>query len=180
MTVSKPTPKVRRRASVKLPQRSVSATSEGLLVQEMGASWSVRTTPRVLAGLRHKYLDLSEVDRHLKVHEGIEAVDLKTQIDAFSHLRPADVMKSIGVSTKTLDRKATERLNPRHSDAALALIEITAQAERILGTPVLAEDWLSRPAVGLNRQRPLDLLTSTPGIQAVKDLLTRIEYGVYA
>jgi putative toxin-antitoxin system antitoxin component (TIGR02293 family) len=177
-TTAKSVSKVIRRAST--TSKAVAPSTTALMAQEASASWSVRTTPRALVGLRHKYLDLSEVARHQQIHAGIAAADLQTQLDAFSHLRPVDVMKSIGVSTKTLDRKASERLNPRHSDAALALIEVSAQAERILGSASQAEDWLARPALGLDRQRPLDLLTSAPGIQAVKDLLTRIEYGVYA
>ena len=59
------------------------------------------------------------------------------------------------------------------------LIEITVIAERVFGTRELAENWVSQPALALDGQRPMDLLTTTPGIEAVKDLLTRLEFGVY-
>ncbi len=75
---------------------------------------------------------------------------------------------------------AKDKLNPKHSDAALALMEVTEAAERVLGSRLAAEQWLTRPAIALDRERPIDLLTSTIGIQAVKDLLTRMEHGVYS
>ena len=75
---------------------------------------------------------------------------------------------------------AKDKLNPKHSDAALALMEVTEAAERVLGSRLAAEQWLTRPAIALDRERPIDLLTSTTGIQAVKDLLTRMEHGVYS
>lgn len=69
--------------------------------------------------------------------------------------------------------------NQASSNAALALIEINGLAERVLGGHAAAEHWLSEPAIGLDGQRPIDLLSSSPGIESVKDLLQRIEYGVY-
>ncbi|WP_198674588.1 antitoxin Xre/MbcA/ParS toxin-binding domain-containing protein [Rhodoferax ferrireducens] len=56
---------------------------------------------------------------------------------------------------------------------------MTAIAMRVLGTRELAEHWLAQPALALDCQKPEDLLTTAAGIRTVKDLLTRIEYGVY-
>ena len=91
-----------------------------------------------------------------------------------------EMLKAIGISSKTLGRKENARLNRSHSDAAFALLEVTASANRVFGNPQAAQQWLLKPATALNGQRPLDLLTTSPGIGAVKDLLGRIEYGVYA
>jgi putative toxin-antitoxin system antitoxin component (TIGR02293 family) len=49
-----------------------------------------------------------------------------------------------------------------------------------LGTDELATHWLTRPAIALDGRRPIDLLATEAGIKAVKDLLTRMEYGVYS
>ena len=43
-----------------------------------------------------------------------------------------------------------------------------------------AEQWLERPAIGLDQQRPIDLLATTAGANLVEDYLTRVEFGVYA
>ena len=57
--------------------------------------------------------------------------------------------------------------------------EILDIAERVLGTRRSAENWLDRAAFGLGGQVPCDLITTQAGCTLVKDLLTRIEYGVY-
>lgn len=139
---------------------------------------AVNTSPR--ASILPKAADTSAIENHLRVSEGLETSVLQALLGAFTEIATSEVLKAIGVSSKTLDRKENARLNRSHSDAAFALIEIAGMAERVFGSPHLAQQWLVKPATGLNGQRPLDLLTTSPGIGAVKDLLGRIEYGVYA
>jgi putative toxin-antitoxin system antitoxin component (TIGR02293 family) len=56
---------------------------------------------------------------------------------------------------------------------------ILAKATRVLGSQEEAEQWLKRPAIGLNRRRPIDLLTTRVGAKLVEIYLGRLEYGVY-
>ena len=49
----------------------------------------------------------------------------------------------------------------------------------MLGSQEEAEQWLKRPAIGLDRQRPIDLLTTPAGLKLVEDYLGRLEYDVY-
>jgi putative toxin-antitoxin system antitoxin component (TIGR02293 family) len=57
--------------------------------------------------------------------------------------------------------------------------EITALAARVLGNAEVAQQWLNQPAVALGGAVPVDLLSNPEGLEAVQDLLMRIEYGVY-
>lgn len=57
--------------------------------------------------------------------------------------------------------------------------QILALAERILGSRRLAEKWLNQSAPSLHREVPCGLLGTQAGASMVKDLLIRIEYGVY-
>ncbi len=36
------------------------------------------------------------------------------------------------------------------------------------------------PAIGLDNRIPIDLLSTTAGVEAVEHYLTRMEYGVYS
>ena len=58
--------------------------------------------------------------------------------------------------------------------------EVLAKATAVLGSRQEAEQWLNRPAIGLDQQRPIDLLATPAGAKIVEDFLTRIEFGVYA
>ena len=70
-------------------------------------------------------------------------------------------------------------LNSDGTDGLEAMQEVADMATRVLGTRELAEHWLTQPALALDGRRPLDMLTTADGIEAVKDLLTRMEFGVY-
>jgi putative toxin-antitoxin system antitoxin component (TIGR02293 family) len=57
--------------------------------------------------------------------------------------------------------------------------EILVKATAVLGSQEEAEQWLLRPAMGLDQRRPIDLLATTAGAEIVQDFLGRLEYGVY-
>ena len=57
--------------------------------------------------------------------------------------------------------------------------EFPVRATTVLGSREAAERWLERPAIGLDRACPIDLLATPTGAKMVDELLTRIEYGVY-
>jgi putative toxin-antitoxin system antitoxin component (TIGR02293 family) len=61
----------------------------------------------------------------------------------------------------------------------MLVIDILEQAIRIMGSKEGVEDWLRQPAIGLNQQRPIDLLTTIDGTKIVEEFLERIGYGVY-
>lgn len=133
----------------------------------------------VMAKLRDKYLNIGPIERHHTVMEGVPVNDVLVVLNLF-HLPRKDILEGLGISERTLQRNEGGKLSPAHSGAALALLEVTDLATRVFGRSEDAEHWLSQKSLALDGERPLDLLTSAPGIDAVKDLLTRIEYGVYA
>ncbi|MBI1823362.1 MAG: DUF2384 domain-containing protein [Nitrospirae bacterium] len=100
-------------------------------------------------------------------------------------LSDLELSKSLGVSTKTLMRsRKTERkpakLDPVTSDRLYRLARIYAMASEVLGGIDQAKKWLHSPQMGLNHRLPLDLISTEAGSQEVKDLLGRIEHGVFA
>jgi putative toxin-antitoxin system antitoxin component (TIGR02293 family) len=57
--------------------------------------------------------------------------------------------------------------------------ETLAKATDVFGTQERAEEWLAKPAMGLDHQRPIDLLQTVQGAGIVSDFLTRLDYSVY-
>lgn len=57
---------------------------------------------------------------------------------------------------------------------------VRAMAEEVLGSAEAANEWLTTKAMGLEFRRPIDLVNTSPGAEAVKTLLQRMKYGVYA
>jgi putative toxin-antitoxin system antitoxin component (TIGR02293 family) len=62
------------------------------------------------------------------------------------------------------------------NETVLDRAEILAKASATLGSQEDAKRWLQTPAIGLNRQRPIDLLATRAGAEIVENFL---EYGVY-
>lgn len=52
-------------------------------------------------------------------------------------------------------------------------------AAQVLGSQALADRWMERPAPALDGRCPGELLADDAGVEAVRELLMRIEYGVY-
>lgn len=65
---------------------------------------------------------------------------------------------------------------PSHSDLPDDIQQLAAQ---VLGSQALAKLWLEQPAVALDGRCPGELLEDKAGAQAVRELLMRIEFGVY-
>jgi hypothetical protein len=60
-----------------------------------------------------------------------------------------------------------------------ALEEILATAATTMGSHEAAQLWLGETALALNKRRPLDLLNTPAGVELLKRVLGRMEYGVY-
>jgi putative toxin-antitoxin system antitoxin component (TIGR02293 family) len=124
------------------------------------------------------------LEAHDLIVKGIPSKSLLHLVEGVHVLATGDVLnKAIGISIRTLQRhKASAKQKPlstEQSSRAWRFAEIIAQATDVMGTQEAAEAWLLEPAMGLGNRRPIDLLSSTAGTEAVENHLTRLEYGVY-
>lgn len=124
----------------------------------------------------------TRLDIHLASLDGIPYACLLYLIARLKSLSEVDVVNVLGISARTLHRR---RETPkRFMPAGLAsrtwtLAETLARASYLLGGQEGAERWMSKPAMGLDGRRPIDLLQTSQGAQLVDAFLTRLEYGVY-
>ena len=124
------------------------------------------------------------LDAHDVIVKGIPAKALLYLVEGVRVLSTGDVLnKAIGISIRTLQRRKADTkqkvLSAEQSSRAWRFAEIIGHATDILGSQEAAEAWILEPAIGLNNRRPIDLLASAAGAEAVEDHLTRLEFGVY-
>lgn len=89
---------------------------------------------------------------------------------------------AVGISLRTYQRRKDSPdtpLSPEQSGRAWTFAEILGRATELFGSQAAAEAWLERPAMALDRRRPIDLLSTPAGVESVEEHLTRLEYGVY-
>ena len=61
---------------------------------------------------------------------------------------------------------------------AAGVVSIARSAIEVFGSPTEAARWLLQPAIGLNRQRPIELI-GAGDLAEVALFLGRLEYEVY-
>jgi putative toxin-antitoxin system antitoxin component (TIGR02293 family) len=124
----------------------------------------------------------SELDAHELLHRGLPRAALSRLIEKLHIIGVNEASEALGMSLRTLQRHKSApvvRLDVPQSGRTWKFAEILAKATRVLGSQDEAEQWLKRPAIGLEQQRPVDLLTTPAGVKLVEDYLGRLEYGVY-
>lgn len=147
------------------------------------AESSVQLTTELLGGRRVLHRQVAtEEDAHELVLGGIPAEAMAKLIAGVLSLSSTVLLATIGISERSFARRKAApktRLPVDESERLWRFAEVLAHATRVLGSQAEAEQWLDRPAIGLDRRKPLDLLRTHPGTRLVSEYLTRIEHGVY-
>ena len=124
------------------------------------------------------------MDAHEVLLKGLPVNALLHLVSAVTFLEQDDALKkAIGLSLRTLQRhkaKSTQQLlSVEQGNRTWRFAKILAQAIDVMGSAKAAEAWMNKPAIGLSNRKPVDLLATSAGVEAVEEYLTRMEYGVY-
>lgn len=97
-------------------------------------------------------------------------------------LTPKEQQNLFHIPSATLSRRLGKKadLTKTESDHFLRVAEVYRSAEDVFGSNEKANRWMGQVSSVLGDKRPKDLLDSSAGVDAVKDELVRIAYGVYA
>ena len=98
---------------------------------------------------------------------------------------PAAICRIVGIERTTFQRRA------KKSDASSRVLNSEQSAKIYLFTKVMeaaiglfdgnvdkAKGWLQKPARALGQSCPIDLLSTPAGVEAVLDLIGKIEHGI--
>lgn len=121
-------------------------------------------------------------DVHAMLWDGLPGKSLVFLVDHSRIMQKADLLeKAVGVSLRTLQRRNHKpgMLTREQSSRTWRFAELLSQAIAVFGSQEEAEQWFERPALGLNQQRPIDLVATAAGQRLVQDFLVQLEHGVY-
>ncbi len=146
---------------------------------------ALRKVAALLGGTRVLKHEVSgQLDAHEMIVRGLPARALSHLIGELIVMEPTTSLENaIGISLRTFQRRRampSKPLSTEQSSRTWKFAEILSKATTIFGSQEEAEQWLERPAIGLNQRRPIDLLASSAGLELVEDHLVRLEYGVYS
>jgi hypothetical protein len=93
----------------------------------------------------------------------------------------ADIQSKIGDQLGEMyDDVIKPGLPERMADLIVRSLDIKTLANRVFGEEDKAEAWLGRPNASLSGQRPVDLLRDELGAAVVREMLERIDHGIFA
>ncbi|WP_339700223.1 antitoxin Xre-like helix-turn-helix domain-containing protein [uncultured Marixanthomonas sp.] len=85
------------------------------------------------------------------------------------------------ISHRTIQRKnSSDLLNVYSSEQILEIADVISRGIEVLDTLDNFTSWLHSDVRALNYAKPLDFLDTSFGTKLVKDILGRIEHGVYS
>ena len=113
------------------------------------------------------------------VRAGIPTRDLWAFVEA-TGLPEADLLRVIGISRRTLERRAQSVLTPLQSDRLARIKRIFDLTVYSLGDATRARGWLVARNRVLNGDLPLDLLDTDAGARMVETILGRIRHGIFS
>lgn len=125
----------------------------------------------------------STLDAHELLLDGLPGSALTHFVSHLLFIKTDSLEKAFGMSLRTFQRRKDapdKPLSQEQSGRTWKFAEILAKATDVFGSQEEAEQWLERPAIGLDQRRPIDLLATPAGIELVEQYLTRLAYGVYA
>ncbi|MDA9414041.1 antitoxin [Bradyrhizobium sp. CCBAU 25360] len=125
----------------------------------------------------------SALDAHELLLDGLPGSALTHFVRHLLIIQTDSLEKAFGMSLRTFQRRKDapdKPLSQEQSGRTWKFAEILAKATDVFGSQEEAEQWLERPAIGLDQRRPIDLLATPAGIELVEQYLTRLAYGVYA
>lgn len=112
---------------------------------------------------------------------GIDFATFRGLVDYFQ-LSQEDLCHVFGLSESTYHRRrnANAVFVGQEADAIVRVAEVFKIAEDVFENPEKAHSWMKSPRKYLGGKRPVDLLSSSVGIEAVKSYLNRIDQGIFA
>ena len=163
-----------------------------LQAQEPAARWqgSAAAGPAIsaaamamLGGRRVlKHWPQSRAEIHGALVQGLPGSVLVSLMDQLMAVPLDDLAAALGLSSRTLRRLREQPAKLLPADLASKtwqLAELLAQAATVFGDDQAAQRWLLAPAMGLDGERPIDLLRTLQGSELVAEFIGRLEHGVY-
>ena len=115
------------------------------------------------------------------VHQGFKPLVYRNIINkAQLSQNEFHLVTHIPVSTIKRRIKNKERFSTQESDVMYRLALLIKLATDLFDNEEQALKWMRSSVYGLGGKRPLDMVSTTVDFEAVKDLIGRVEHGVFS
>jgi putative toxin-antitoxin system antitoxin component (TIGR02293 family) len=146
----------------------------------MGAGQYAAMSNIIALPLNKSIGQMTPIEKMEVVREGISKKDLE-HLKNTAELDYDQLAWALSVTRATLiNKKGTEKFSPSLSERIVSLADIYAYGYEVFDEDDKFNNWILRPNRALGGQSPYDLLDNQYGREEVKNLIGRIDYGVYS
>ncbi|MFS6537587.1 antitoxin Xre/MbcA/ParS toxin-binding domain-containing protein [Idiomarina loihiensis] len=109
-------------------------------------------------------------------------VEVLYMVASMMGVTQATLRDALRIPSSTFQRRRNDgRFSMKESNRLYCLIEILTRATDLFDDDrKAAVEWMTKEVPGLGYNRPVDMLDTHVGTQAVLDLISRLEYGVHS
>ena len=124
--------------------------------------------------------NLSTLQHVREIRRGY-SITLVEEIRAQLGITHGELANLLGISIQTYRvRKSAGHMTKGESERLYRSCHLLNLAEKVLESKEHAQIWLRTPKKALNGETPYEFCDTSPGYKEVKDLLGRIEHGVFS
>jgi putative toxin-antitoxin system antitoxin component (TIGR02293 family) len=176
---------VRAKTALKYRQAARSRGADGTIHVK------ISDTKKIADAGKLKYVILGEASKKPESQmTAIEKMDLvrvgvtKSALEKLKSIAALDydqLARILSVARATLiNKKGAAKFNNALSEKIVGLADIYSYGYEVFEAEDRFNQWMFRPNQALNGQTPFDLIDNQYGREEVKDLIGRIDYGVYS
>ena len=134
----------------------------------------------IFGGGKHSKTYNTAIEKMDLVREGVNKTELQYLKERIG-LDYDDLAAILPATRATLiSKKGTQKFNPSISEAIVSVADIYSYGYEVFEDEVRFNEWMFRPLQALNGEIPFSLLDNQFGREEVRNLIGRIEYGVYS
>ena len=128
-----------------------------------------------------------KAESHMTSYEKIEVIKKGIGKKDLEHLKEKSgldydqLASTLSVARATLiNKKNNEKFNQSVSERIVSVADIYSYGYEVFEDEERFNEWIFRPNHALGGERPYDLLNNQFGREEIKNLIGRIEHGVYS
>jgi putative toxin-antitoxin system antitoxin component (TIGR02293 family) len=155
------------------------ATSAALVAMIGAGNYAVKSNTKAIPSSK-SISQMTPIEKMGIVREGISKKDLE-HLKNTAELDYDQLAWALSVTRATLiNKKGAEKFSPSLSERIVSLADIYSYGYEVFDDDEKFNNWILRSNRALGGQAPYGLLDNQYGREEVKNLIGRIDYGVYS
>ncbi len=103
------------------------------------------------------------------------------RLKAFTGLDTETLAHILAITSRTIQRKkTTDTFKPDISEKMLEIADIYSFGSAVFAQKEKLQQWMNTQLLAIGNKRPVELLSSSYGRRYIRQLLGRIEHGVFS